>query len=102
MNKKAWIGLLGMSMAVSLLTSCYDDKGNYDYISEDEAAKVVLGSLEGTTVKANEVLHITPDIKGDDNGKFSYLWYTLTDADYDVKRDMSLTESSIHHSCYTY
>ena len=54
MNKKAWIGLLGMSMAVSLLTSCYDDKGNYDYISEDEAAKVVLGSLEGTTVKANE------------------------------------------------
>lgn len=96
MNKKAWIGLLGMSMAVSLLTSCYDDKGNYDYISEDEAAKVVLGSLEGTTVKANEVLHITPDIKGDDNGKFSYLWYTLTDADYDVKRDTLSQERELN------
>lgn len=96
MNKKIFMGLLGISLATSLLTSCYDDKGNYDYISEDEAAKVVLGSLEGTTVKANEVLHITPDIKGDENGKFSYLWYTLTDAEYNVKRDTLSQERELN------
>lgn len=96
MNKKVFMGLLGFSLATSLLTSCYDDKGNYDYISEDEAAKVVLGSLESTTVKANEVLHVTPDIKGDENGKFSYLWYTLTDAEYNVKRDTLSQERELN------
>ena len=48
--------LLGLAMALGLFASCYDDKGNYDYISEDDAAGVVLGALEGTTVRANEVL----------------------------------------------
>ena len=96
MNKKVFMGLLGISLATSFLTSCYDDKGNYDYISEDEAAKVVLGSLEGTTVKANDVLHITPNIKGDENGKFSYLWYTLTDAEYNVKRDTLSQERELN------
>ena len=96
MNKKVFMGLLGISLAASFLTSCYDDKGNYDYISEDEAAKVVLGNLESATVKANEVLHITPDIKGDENGKFSYLWYTLTNAEYNVKRDTLSKERELN------
>ena len=34
--------LLGLAMALGLFASCYDDKGNYDYISEDDAAGVVL------------------------------------------------------------
>ena len=62
-NKRITKMLLCLSMALGLFTSCYEDKGNYDYISEDDAAGVVLGSMEEATVKANDVLKIEPQMK---------------------------------------
>lgn len=76
-----------MAMALGLFASCYEDKGNYDYISEDDAVGVVLGSLESATVKANEVLKIEPQMKGGEGDNFSYLWYTLSSGSYNVKKD---------------
>lgn len=75
------------TLLAAVSTGCYEDTGNYDYISEDDAVKVVLGKLDDVKVKANETLTITPQISGDDNGHFSYLWYTLTDAKANVRRD---------------
>ena len=88
--------LLGLAMALGLFASCYDDKGNYDYISEDDAAGVVLGALEGTTVRANEVLNIVPQMKGGEGDGFSYLWYTLSSGTYNVRRDTLSQERELN------
>ncbi len=95
-NKRITKGLLCLSMALGLFASCYEDKGNYDYISEDDAAGVVLGSLEGTTVKANEVLKIEPQMKGGEGDNFSYLWYTLSSGSYNVKKDTLSQERTLN------
>lgn len=86
-NKRITKMLLCLSMALGLFTSCYEDKGNYDYISEDDAAGVVLGSMEGATVKANDVLKIEPQMKGGEGDNFTYLWYTLSSGTYNVTKD---------------
>lgn len=95
-NKRITKGLLCLSMALGLFASCYEDKGNYDYISEDDAAGVVLGSLEGATVKANEVLKIEPQMKGGEGDNFSYLWYTLSSGSYNVKKDTLSQERELN------
>lgn len=86
-NKRITKMLLCLSMALGLFTSCYEDKGNYDYISEDDAAGVVLGSMEGATVKVNDVLKIVPQMKGGEGDNFTYLWYTLSSGTYNVTKD---------------
>lgn len=68
---------LAALLVFPMLTSCYDDKGNYDYISEDEAMPVTIGSLEDVTVKANNQLTITPKVTGEEGGNFKYIWYTV-------------------------
>lgn len=84
------------ALVAAVSTGCYEDTGNYDYISEDEAVKVTLGPISDVRVKANEVLQITPQVSGDDNGHFSYLWYTLTDAKANVRRDTLSQERELN------
>ena len=95
-NKRMTKVWLCLSMALGLFASCYEDKGNYDYISEDDAAGVVLGTLEGATVKANEVLKIEPQMKGGEGDNFSYLWYTLSSGTYNVKKDTLSQERELN------
>lgn len=96
MNSKILQMGLALVMTTGLLASCYKDNGNYDYISEDEALKVTLGPLESQSVKANAVLHIEPAISGDEDGQFSYLWYTLSSGDYNVSRDTLSQERELN------
>ena len=95
-NIKIAKGLLGLAMALGLLSSCYEDKGNYNYISEDDAAGVVLGSMDAATVKANEVLNIKPQMQGGEGENFSYLWYTLSSGTYNVKKDTLSQERELN------
>lgn len=88
--------LLGMALALGLFAGCYEDKGNYDYISEDDAAGVVLGSLESATVKANDVLKIEPQMKGGEGDNFSYLWYAISSGSYNVEKDTLSQERTLN------
>ncbi len=64
-------------LAMPVFTGCYDDKGNYDYISDQQAMPVQIAALESITAKANQELDITPTLSGDDNGNYDYVWYTI-------------------------
>ena len=64
-------------LSLPILSGCYDDKGNYDYISEQEAMPVSIQALESVTAKANAELTIIPTLAGADKGNFDYVWYTI-------------------------
>lgn len=96
MKKHIFQCALALAIAVPALTSCYEDTGNYDYISDSEAMPVVLGQLDSVTVRANSVLTITPKISGDDNGHFSYLWYTISKKSYNNTKDTLSQERELN------
>lgn len=87
-------------LSLPMLAGCYDDKGNYDYISEQDAMPVSIQPLETVTAKANAELAITPTLAGADKGNYDYVWYTIAneypyDADTlsherDLKTDLAL------------
>ena len=86
--------VLAALIVFPMLVSCYDDKGNYDYISEDEAMPVKIGSLEDVTVKANNQLTITPEVTGEEGGNFKYIWYTVAN-DYPYDTDTLSQERNL-------
>ena len=55
-----------------LYASCYDDKGNYDYV---DFTDVIIKDIEDSynAVSFQDTLRITPDIELD-HGQFEYLW----------------------------
>lgn len=73
--RKTALPLLAASV---LLSACYEDKGNYDYISEDEAMPVQIEALEDLSAKANEVLTLEPRLTNADGGDYSYMWYAIS------------------------
>ena len=87
-------------LTIPVLTGCYDDKGNYDYISDEEAMPVKIASLESITAKANQELNITPTLSGTESGNYDYVWYTIANEypyeadtlshDRDLKADLAL------------
>lgn len=63
-------------MLTSLLASCYEDKGNYDYDESITDISVKLNQSYGVRKADTEMTYtITPEIKTDDGDK-SYLKYT--------------------------
>lgn len=95
MNKIMKTALAAL-LVFPMLTSCYEDKGNYDYLTEEEAMPIKIVALEDVTVKANSLLTIAPQVTGEDGGKFKYLWYTVAQGyPYDTdtlseERDLSV------------
>ena len=59
------------------LSGCYDDKGNYDYISEDELISVKIAELSDISVKANELLEVIPELKNNNSRRYDYCWYAM-------------------------
>lgn len=58
------------------LTSCYDDKGNYDYIELNEVG--IAGIEDEYTVEQFEKIVIRPELHqklNDDESKLDYLWF---------------------------
>lgn len=59
MNRYKWIGILVL-MITGILTSCFEDKGNYDY---DWVQSVALRTeLKDTTIQRGTVLKIVPEL----------------------------------------
>ena len=57
-------------LTIPVLTGCYDDKCNDDYISDEEAMPVKIACLESITAKANQELYITPTLSGTRSGNY--------------------------------
>lgn len=80
------------------VSSCSQDEGNYNYISEDELMAVQIGHLKELSVKANSLLAVTPQLNNDDESRYSYLWYTIADS-HPYKKDTLSIERNLSVNC---
>ena len=83
MKIKHIIYTLLMAIATSGLTSCYDDKGNYDYVDIDDIKVEFPGNM-GTesdiryAERQGNTLTITPNVECMDKSHLTYLWERYT------------------------
>ena len=75
--KKLFHTLMVSSALLLFFTACSNDKGNYDYISENKLMPVEISVMDSVSVKANSLLSITPTIKNDNKSHYKYTWYTI-------------------------
>lgn len=87
-----------VGLASAMMTACYDDKGNYDYVDLPELTISTEGTgiLDYYTIDRGDVLNIAPDvyyegkkIVNDDDAPLDYIWtlYTMASGlgvSYDV------------------
>lgn len=92
---KTWIV---SCLALLSVSGCNQDEGNYNYISEDELMAVQIGHLQELSVKANSLLAVTPQLNNDDDSRYSYMWYTISD-DYPYKKDTLSIERNLSVNC---
>lgn len=65
-------------LGILLLVACYEDKGNYDYLTGDEVLPVKINGLEDSyeNLKVLDSLKLVPDITGmDDESNYWFTWY---------------------------
>lgn len=83
MKIKHIIYTLLMAITTFGLTSCYDDKGNYDYVDIDDIKVEFPGNM-GTesdirfVERQGNTLNITPDVECMDKSHLTYLWERYT------------------------
>ncbi|NLI36263.1 MAG: hypothetical protein GX416_07120 [Bacteroidales bacterium] len=77
---------------------CYDDKGNYNYMSENELMPVGISAIDSISVKTQSALNITPKLTNDDTSRYTYLWYTL-DKSNPYTRDTLSTQHDLSINC---
>lgn len=84
MNMAARINIYGFLIsAILLLAACYEDHGNYDYLSSSDVMPVEIEAIDSISVKANTELSITPTLSNiSDDSDYSFLWYVL-DSSYE-------------------
>lgn len=78
--------------------ACSNDKGNYDYISENELMPVEISALDSVGIKANSLLSITPVVNNDDKTRYKYIWYTIAKV-WPYKRDTLSTQHDLSSNC---
>lgn len=88
--------ILACVILISVISACYNDSGNYDYLSDDQVMPVKIDSIKPITVKANEKLLITPKLSNDDASRYSYMWFVISSAN---KRDTLSTERELSIDC---
>ena len=96
--KKIIESIIGSIAFLFILAGCYNDKGNYDYISESELMSVEITAIDSTSTKANDVLTITPKLTNDDTSRYKYYWYTI-DQNYPYSRDTLSTKHDLSVTC---
>ena len=69
--------IISLFLLTFTFAGCYDDKGNYEYISEDEAMPVHIAPIDSISIRAASTLSIKPELTGNDGGDYSYLWYAI-------------------------
>lgn len=97
MKRLTNILIAGSALLLSI-TSCYNDKGNYDYLSDSQLMPVEIGALDSVTVKANELLSIVPKVNNDDVSRYKYMWYTIAKS-WPYKRDTLSTAHDLSVNC---
>lgn len=75
------------------LAACYEDHGNYDYLSSSDVMPVEIGAIDSISVKANTELSLTPTLTGiDDDADYQFLWYVM---DSNSERDTLSEERNL-------
>jgi len=96
---KIFFHTLMVSTALLLsFTACSNDKGNYDYISENKLIPVEISVMDSVSVKANSLLSITPTVKNDDKSRYKYTWYTIA-KNWPHKCDTLSTKHDLSLNC---
>ncbi len=90
--------LIASSAILLSFAACSNDKGNYDYVSENELMPVEIITMDSVSIKANSLLAITPTVKNDDKSRYKYTWYTIAKA-WPYKRDTLSTEHDLSLNC---
>jgi len=98
MMKKLFNILIMCYTLLFLVCGCYDDKGNYNYVSENELMSVDISAIDSISVKAQAVLKIAPKLTNDDTSRYIYLWYTV-DKNYPNTRDTLSTQHDLSINC---
>lgn len=94
--KKLFNRLLAFGILLSVITACYDDNGNYEYLSYDEVMPVKIDTIKQVSVRANEKLIVTPKITNDDPSKYTYMWFVISSSN---KRDTLSRERDLSIDC---
>ena len=69
--------IIYLLLSIVLFTSCFDDKGNYDYIDINEVTISGFEASTYTVISYIDTLRINPDVKGTLSSKdedFEYSW----------------------------
>lgn len=89
--------IVGSVMLLSF-AACSNDKGNYDYMAENELMPVEISAMDSVSIKANSLLAIVPTVKNDDKTRYKYTWYTITKT-WPYKRDTLSMQHDISSNC---
>ena len=83
---KEW-GLYLFVFVVCFLQSCYEDKGNYDYLSPEECAPTIVSELEESyDVTSLQQFVLEPVVK-EDGDYMEYLWYIFSATNANLPND---------------
>lgn len=96
--KTLFYTLMAGSLLLLSFTACSNDKGNYDYLSENELIPVEISAIDSVSVKANSLLSITPTVKNDNKLHYKYTWYTIAKV-WPYKRDTLSTQHDLSFNC---
>lgn len=95
--KIAWL-----FVSACLVTACYDDKGNYDYVALNEISVDTTGVSTTYTLEQYDSLHIVPVLRFTQgtipDDKLAYKWVMYTDKFSNTASDMEVlsTEKELH------
>ena len=99
---KKTIMIAGLVLAACLVTACYDDKGNYDYVALNEISVDTAGISTTYTLEQYDSLHIVPELRFTQGSipeeKLAYKWVIFTDNFANAESEMEVlsTEKELH------
>lgn len=94
--------IAGLVLAACLVTACYDDKGNYDYVALNEISVDTAGISTTYTLEQYDSLHIVPELRFTQGPipeeKLAYKWVIFTDNFANAESEMEVlsTEKELH------
>lgn len=96
MKKNRIFSIIGIAFACSVICSCYDDEGNYDYVDLPRFEVDTVGVNTLINVTQFDVVDITPKLIYDgDKSELDYTWsaYTQSNYGYNTADTLANTES---------
>jgi len=75
MKNRFLLLLLACCFTGLLVSSCINDKGNYEYEDANKIMPVTISGVNDTTIMINTVLRIVPEVENANDGNYSYRWF---------------------------